>query len=296
MATFGAVGDFGGTEERAGTVLDDIAERDLDAFFLLGDVSYGEIEPETLWCDWVHDHLGASFPFEVVAGNHEEDSKADGYIRDFAACMPDRLGSAVGPGGYGVNFTSDLGPVTVISTSPNLEVDGVAYDYDEGSPELAWMLAQIEAAQAEDDWVVVGMHKNCITIGNKSCEIGEAFAQRLIDAEVDLVLQGHDHDYQRSHALGSIVEDGVGSIRDSGSDGAYARGAGTVFVIAGIGGTYMPDCSHDDPEYGNFARHWCREEANLTIGYLVVTASAARLDAEFVATTGAAFSDAFVIQ
>jgi hypothetical protein len=151
--------------------------------------------------------------------------------------MPDRLGSTPGPGGYGVNFASDLGPVTVLSTSPDLEVDGVEYAYDGGSAELAWLEAQIDAAQAEDDWVVVTMHKNCITIGNKSCEIGEAYAQWLVDAGVDLVVQGHDHDYQRTHALGSVVEDGVGSIADRGGDGETARGAGTVFAIVGTGGT-----------------------------------------------------------
>ena len=294
--TFGVAGDFGGTEERAGTVMDDIAERDLAAFYLIGDASYSEIEPEQAWCDWVHDHVGATFPFEVVAGNHEEDSEADGHILDFAACMPDRVGSALGPGGYGVNYRSDLGPVTFIATSPDLEVGGVEYDYDEGSPELGWLLAQIEAAQSEDDWVVVGMHKNCITIGNKTCEIGEAFAQRLIDAGVDLVLQGHDHDYQRTHALGGIVENGVGSIGDHGGDGAYARDAGTVFAIIGTAGTYLTDCSHDDPEYGNFARHWCGEEANISIGYMLLTADSAGLDAAFVTTAGTSFSDAFSIR
>ena len=294
--TFGVAGDFGGTEARSGTVMDDLADRDLAGFFLIGDASYSEIEPEEAWCAWVHDHLGASFPFEVVAGNHEEDSKADGYILDFAACMPDRLGSTLGPGGYGVNFATDLGPVTVISTAPNLEVAGVAYDYDDGSAELDWLLGQIDAAQGEQDWVVVEMHKPCITIGNKTCEIGEAFAQRLVDAGVDLVLQGHDHDYQRTHALGSVVEGGVGAIADGGGDGAYARGAGTVFAIVGTAGNYLTDCSHDDPEYGNFARHWCGEEATVSIGYMLLTADRDRLDAEFVTTTGTSFSDAFTIR
>ena len=59
----------------------------------------------------------------------------DGHILAFAACMPDRLNSELGPGGYSVNYASDLGPVTFLATSPDLEVAGVHYRYRAGSPE-----------------------------------------------------------------------------------------------------------------------------------------------------------------
>ena len=114
--SFGAAGDFGGRDEFAGTVMADMLARDLSAFFLLGDMSYSEIVPEQAWCDWVHAHLGPNYPVQVIAGNHEEDHKQDDHILNFAECMPDRLNSEPGPGGYSVNFASDLGPVTFIAT------------------------------------------------------------------------------------------------------------------------------------------------------------------------------------
>lgn len=295
VVQFGAVGDFGGRDDYAGTVMADMASRDLRAFFLLGDMSYSEITPEQAWCEWVHDYLGASYPLQVVAGNHEEDSKADGYILSFADCMPDRLESELGPGGYGVNYSSDLGPVTVISTSPDLEVAGVEYSYAPGTSEREWLLAAIESARAEGDWIVVGMHKNCITIGNKSCEIGQALPQLLIDEGVDLVLQGHDHDYQRSHALSTVVENGVGDIADGGGDGRYSRRSGTVFVVVGTAGRWMTPCSHDDSEFDNFAAHWCGEEATDTKGYLLLSASRGELTGELVTTTGTLATDSFTI-
>ena len=290
---FGAAGDFGGRDEYAGTVMTDMLARDLGAFFLLGDASYSEIVPEQAWCDWVHAYLGPDYPLQVIAGNHEDDREADGHILNFAGCMPDRLGSAMGPGGYGVNFASDLGPVTFISTSPDLSVGGVKYAFLAGSAEYDWLVATIDQARYEGDWVVVGMHKNCITIGNKTCEIGQSFSQLLIDRGVDVVLQGHDHDYQRTHSMATVVEGGVGNIADPGEDGIYARGAGTVFVIVGTAGRGVTTCSHSDSELGNFAQHWCGEEAADTKGYMVLTADRNRLTGEYISTTGTPFSDRF---
>lgn len=294
--TFAAAGDFGGDPTRAGTVMNDLKTRSARAFLLLGDMSYDEIIPESAWCDWVHSYLGASYPVELVSGNHEEDSRVDGHIRNFTACMPDRLGSALGPGGYGVNFAFDLGPVTVIAIAPNLTIDGVAYNYGSGSAELSWLINQARTAKTEGDWVVVGMHKNCITIGNKSCEIGQAFAQLLITEKVDLVLQGHDHDYQRSHALAKIQSNTVptGAIADNGSDNLYARGVGTVFVIAGTVGRSLTICTHTDTEYAYFASHYCAEEGNIK-GYLLLNASSTQLDVRFITTVGS-FSDTFTIR
>ena len=47
----------------------------------------------------------------------------------------------------------------------------------------------------------MGMHKVCLTMGIKSCEIGASLLNVLIDRKVDLIIQGHDHSYQRSKQL-----------------------------------------------------------------------------------------------
>jgi calcineurin-like phosphoesterase family protein/hemolysin type calcium-binding protein len=294
--TFAAGGDVGGQEDRAGTVFRDVRAKGAKAFFLVGDISYDERQPERAWCDWAHSHLAPDFPLEVVVGNHEEDSRVDGFILDFAACMPDRLSATVGPGGYGVSYYVDLGPARVIMISPNLTVAGVRYSYAAGSAQRQWLQSAIRGAAGR--WAVVGMHKVCVTIGNKSCEIGQSLAQFLIDAGVDLVLQGHDHDYQRSHSL-KRVEPGSfpdGAVADSGKDGVYGRGAGTVFVIVGTAGRSLTICSHLDPEFEYFAAHWCGEESTSTKGYLLVKVSATALAAQFVATAGTRYSDAFAIR
>ena len=81
-------------------------------------------------------------------GNHEEQNGPDGYILNFTPCMPDRLNSNLGPGGYGVNYASDLGPVTVIAIAADLDVAGVHYDFTNASPERTWLTNTIANAQA----------------------------------------------------------------------------------------------------------------------------------------------------
>ena len=296
MATFAAAGDFGGRDDKAGKIMNDMKFRAIDAFLLLGDVTYSEITPESAWCDWVHGYLGKDYPFEIVGGNHEEDSRTDGFIRQFTACMPDQMNSELGPGGYGVNFSFDLGPLTVIAIAPDLIIDNVDYTYRAGSAERNWLMKAIRAAKSEGDWVAVGMHKNCLTIGNKSCEIGEKFSQFLIDEGVDVVLQGHEHNYQRSHSLSSLQSGTFSSdaVADDGSDNEYARRAGTIFVIVGSVGRSLTTCSHSDGEFNYFAVHLCREEGT-SKGYLLMNATDTRMDMEFISVDGT-FQDTFSIQ
>jgi predicted phosphohydrolase len=294
--TFAAVGDFGAQDDRAGTIMNDVKTRSTAAFLLLGDVSYSELMPESAWCEWVHSYLGHDYPMQLMAGNHEEDSRTDGFIHDFTACMPDRLNSELGPGGYGVNYAFDLGIVTIIAIAADLTIDDVKYNYDVGSSEHTWLLEKIRTAKSEGDWVVVGTHKPCISIGNKTCEIGQELAQLFIDEKVDLVLHGHDHDYQRSHALAKLEPDTVpsGAIADDGSDGVYVKGAGTVFVIAGTAGRSLTDCSVSDTEFAYVAAYHCGETSKSTKGYLLVNASTEQLEIDFIATVGS-YSDTFII-
>jgi hypothetical protein len=43
-----------------------------------------------------------------VTGNHEDDTRVDGFILNHAACLQDHLGATAGPGSqYGVEYTFD---------------------------------------------------------------------------------------------------------------------------------------------------------------------------------------------
>jgi Calcineurin-like phosphoesterase/S-layer homology domain len=289
--TFTAAGDIGGSDDHAGVVLDAIAGEGADFFLLLGDVSYSQIEPESAWCDWARARFPADHPIEVVAGNHEDDGP-NGYVRSFADCVPDQMGAT---GDYGVEYFFDLGSVRVIMVSADLTVDGVAYQYDEPGPHRDWLLARIDEAEAAGRWTVVGVHKVCVTTGDKGCEIGEAMVDDIIDHGADLILHGHDHNFQRSHQL-RCVDVGVttpGCIVDTDSD--FAADEGAVIVVSGWVGRAGYDVSASDPEAGYFATIGGPNVPGWGPGYVTVTATDTTLTATWT-TVGGGNSDTFTIR
>jgi hypothetical protein len=291
--TFAAAGDFNQTSE-TGASLASLATSGTDFFLALGDLSYGNVGEETIWCDFVKSYVGSSYPFELISGNHEEDN-SDGFIRSFAACLPDHLGST---GDYAVEYYFDYqGLVRVIMIAPNLTISGVNYEYTQGNSHYNWLSSKIDEARAQGiKWVVVGMHKVCITMGEKDCEIGSDLMNLLTSKRVDLVLQGHDHVYERSKQLTCVTEGSFSAscVADDGADDAYTQGAGTVFVVAGMVGTGLYTITTGDAEAGYFAK-WMGDNINPTHGYLKFAVSQNQISAQFVRTSGGSFSDSFTI-
>jgi hypothetical protein len=233
--TFAAAGDLGASSANASlTALD----RSGVAFYLaLGDLDYDQTPTDEAWCDYVKQRLptlGPSFPFELVSGSHEYQGGPNGYIMNHAACLPDRLGST---GLYGAQYYFDYPAssplMRVIMISPDLLIENYNYTYSVGSPEYKWLISAIGGARnAGTPWIAVGMHKVCISTGVKPCEIGTDLMSLLVSKHVDLVLQGHDHNYQRGKQLalngatcpsvpaGTFDAD---CVVDDGSDNSYAK-------------------------------------------------------------------------
>ncbi|MBK8034391.1 MAG: DNRLRE domain-containing protein [Chloroflexi bacterium] len=309
---FGAGGDIG-ANYRSDASLRAIPTSVAQFFLALGDADYDETSSDQAWCDYVRARVGANFPFQLVTGNHEEGSSTspgpDGYIENMTACLPDRLGvQPLIPGrpGYAANYYFDYphsNPIMrVIMISPDLLYAGVDYQFNRTEQtNYNALAAAIDSAKQSGRWVVVGMHKNCITAGTKSCEIGVDLMNLLIQRRVDLVLQGHDHSYQRSRqlALGAscaaIVPGAYnpGCVVDDGSDNSYTRGAGTIIVINGNVGRCCYSINMNDSEAGYFARLVGTDGVD-TSGFVVYTVSAGRLDARIVNAVGT-YGDSFSI-
>ncbi len=299
--TFAAAGDLGAASAIASlTALD----RSGVAFYLaLGDLDYDQTPTDEAWCDYVKQRLptlGPSFPFELVAGSHEYQGGANGYIMNHAACLPDRLSST---GLYGAQYYFDYPAssplMRMIMISPDLLIENYSYTYSVGSPEYKWLISAIDSARnAGTPWIAVGMHKVCISTGVKPCEIGTDLMNLLVSKHVDLVLQGHDHNYQRGKQLalngatcpavpaGSFDAD---CVVDDGSDNAYVRGAGTVFLISGSFGLCCYSVNPADVEAGYFARI-----GDTSKGFTKYTVGPGRITAQFVKSTGG-FTDSFSI-
>jgi calcineurin-like phosphoesterase family protein len=299
---FGAAGDHGANSATASSL--SVLNRSGVKFYLaLGDLDYGEVSSPAAWCSFVKSRLprlGSAFPFQLVSGNHE-----NSVIQRHAACLPDRLGSRLSPtkqyaAEYFFDYPARSPLMRVVMISPNLKINGVKYSYPASSERYRWVASVIDAARtARIRWIVVGMHKNCISAGGHACTIGADLMNLFVAKKVDLVLAGHVHNYQRSKQLalrpacGRVPVDSYDAdcVVDNGADGIYTKGRGTVFMIIGVFGKGGSRVDGGDAEAGYFAR-----TASGTNGFVKFVVSASRIDAQFNRSTGATFADAFSIR
>lgn len=299
---FTAAGDFGaGTNTAA--VLNKNAALAPDFSLALGDLSYGATGAEQAWCDLVLDHMGAGFAFELLAGNHES-SGQNGNINDFAACLPNQLPGVVGI--YGRQWYVDVPQsnplMRVVMISPGLSFTGSGYwDYDAGTSRYAWTEAAIDSARAaEIPWVVVGAHLPCLSLGDYDCGSGADLLNLLVTKKVDLVLNGHEHLYQRTHQLSlgpecTLLAPGTaapGCIADTDND--LTKSAGTIFATVGTGGTGLRDVYTNDPELPYFAAYAGRN-LSPAHGLLDVTVTPEAMTAAFAPASSESFSDSFTL-
>lgn len=298
---FTASGDFG-TNQSAVDVLTAIDAIGPDFHIALGDLSYGEPGAEQSWCDFVTARVGAGFPFELLTGNHESNGE-DGAINNFASCLPNQLPGVVGT--YGRQYYADVpreNPlVRYIGISPNLTFPDGTWSYAAGTPRYQWTEAAIDGARAANiPWVVVAMHKPCLSIGMYTCEVGPAIANLMLSKKVDLVLSGHEHLYGRTHQLAhatgcTAVNPGSynpACVADA--DTAMQKGAGTVFGIVGTGGQVLRNVNLTDAETNYFAAT-SGANKNPAYGNLDVQATPESLTARFAPIPGASFTDQFTI-
>ena len=299
---FAAVGDIG-TEPAATRLLASVGRTNSDFFLPLGDFSYAGPGSEEAWCGIVRDAVGAATPVQLVPGNHEDDTGADGSIANFARCLPDRMGSE---GAYPAQYFFQVErQLRVIVISPDLDIGGRHYFYGGGSAEELWLRTAIADARRNGTrWIVVAMHKPCISMGQYACEIHDELLNLLVAERVDLVLHAHDHTYQRTAQLAlspSCVAVPTESfdrdcVADDGEDGLYRKDAGPVFVVAGSGTTNRYDLNAGDTDRLYMAKASGANDRPSS-GYLDVEVSTGRLWGRFVRTSGAAdFSDRFEIR
>lgn len=298
--TIAVSGDIG-MESPSQAALSTIAASDPDLYLAIGDLSYQGPGSEQRWCEYTRATVGPVAPVQLVAGNHEEDTGEDGFIANYTACMPDRMGST---GEYGRQYYFDLGNLArIIMISPDLTMDGVHYFYGEDNPNQRWLEDAIDSARAGGiQWVIVAAHKTCISVAEYYCNMYQELFDVLIEKRVDLVLSGHDHSYQRSKQI--AVRPGCDQVTidtfdqdcvvDDGTDGQYVQGEGPVFVITGAGGAALYDVQEDDPEAPYFSAFM---GANRTPsnGWSQLTVRESSLTLDFVTSSGS-FDDRFEIR
>jgi hypothetical protein len=244
---FTAFGDQGVGRDAA--AVDRLLLREKPAFHLhAGDICYADAAGRgtasdgydpTTWDAFLRqsEPVARSVPWMVTTGNHDMEAwySPDGYGGQLARFSLPETGFAprTTPGAY----TFTYGNVGVVA----LDANDVSYEipanlgYTEGR-QTAWLKRTLGALRAADDvdFVVVFFH-HCVYSTSAHASDGGVRAEWLplfAEYRVDLVINGHNHVYERTDA----VKDGeVGRAVPIGGSTDPARD-GTVYVTAGGGG------------------------------------------------------------
>jgi hypothetical protein len=232
--------------------------------FLVGDLCYASktgglvpngILPPTadhgIWDHWLSlsSSAGAkAVPWLAGVGNHEiEDGQGElGYAGYLA-----RVGlPGNGPRGVETAWTARHGNVAFV----NLDANDVSYEITHnlgwtGGRQTAWLDRTLKALRADPviDWIVVGYHHCTYCTNAVHGSDGGVRSQwiPLFDRyEVDLVVNGHNHCYERAHPMrfgGMVSEVSVGE--------TWPSRLGTTYLTAGGGGqaaypTFLPGLSY----------------------------------------------------
>jgi len=293
----------------------EVVERFEPLFHLLnGDLCYANLNPAAqpaVWADFGNNNqASAAFrPWMPCVGNHEIEfdngpQGFDSYLTRYS--LPDngtsfpgrwysfRVGSAMfislsaddviyQDGGAFVGGPAPLQPAAATG-NPTIEPGTSFYirGYT-GGEQTRWLERTLQDASEDEavDWIVVQMHQDALTssrIGNGSDKgLRETWLPLFDLYGVDLVLCGHDHDYERSwpvngfnHGAGRDAATGapVDTFQPSPvvtadpADGTFrtGRGHGAIHLILGGGGTSAPldvygvDAANGSPQAKVFTR------------------------------------------
>lgn len=188
------VGDFGdgGRQQQAvaAAIKEFAGSYPVDAMLTTGDNLYID-DRQAAWDDpfgWT-----AELPVWVVWGNHDIESPERRALVNQIFDDPPRYTSVA------------WGSATVLLLDAN---------HPEDPAQLAWLDAQLEGV--DSDLVIVAFHQPAVSCSRHGAtpEVVTAWMPRFEAADVDLVLQGHDHNYQH-HLVNDIdyVVSGGGGFR-----------------------------------------------------------------------------------
>jgi 3',5'-cyclic AMP phosphodiesterase CpdA len=240
-----AAGDITAAIERVGPLFN----------LVNGDLCYANLAHDRVrsWSDWFENNTRSARhrPWMPAAGNHENES-GNGPI-GFAAyqayfSLPD---SGSDPELRGLWYSFTVGSVRLVSLS-NDDVcyqDGgnfYVHGYS-GGGQKRWLQKELADARRDPviDWIVVFMHQTAISTADRTNGADLGIRQEwlpLFDQfEVDLVLCGHEHHYERSHPVrGTLPTETRMPIPVDTGGGVIDTTRGTVHVVIGGGGTSAP--------------------------------------------------------
>ena len=260
--TMAAAGDWGCSDNTEKTV-QNVRNLNPKLLLALGDFSYDKTS--TCW-------LSVMKPIESITkisiGNHEDsDTLLNSYLNQF------RLSKQY------YSFDTNNVHVLIMSTEEESEPNSDQYNF---------VVNDLRNAANNPDikWIVVNMHNPFYSSPNEckasGCEgdkdFRESFHPLFDKYGVDLVLEGHVHNYQRSFPLAFNQQKSGEPIVTSASKTDYNNPSGAIFAIVGTGGVNLHGLSDKAP--------FMAFQQDSKFGVLYIHFSDDKIDAKFVTNEG----------
>jgi acid phosphatase type 7 len=199
-------------------------------------------------------------PLFPSLGNHEYvTNQGQPYLDNFY--LP-----ANNPAGSERYYSFDWGPVHFVALDSNCVIGLASSDRCTRAAQKSWVAQDLAATR--QPWKVVFFHHPPWSSGEHGSQLTmrREFAPLFEQYGVDLVLTGHDHNYERSKPMRG--------------DGVAASGTrGLTYVVVGSGGASLRAFPGSQPS-------WTAYRNNTDVGYLEVSVSGGTLSARFFNAAG----------
>ena len=223
---FGAAGDWG-CNSNTGKTVSNIKNKSPGRVLALGDYSY--VSTATCWLDKISDIKSKT---RITIGNHEDDS-SEGFSKYMSAFSLSKTY-------YSFNYNN----VHV------LVMDSDHSSYSSGSSQYNFVINDLKSASQNSNikWIIVYLHKqmytspntcstsSCSNTGTDAKNLRNIYHAKFDQYGVDIVLNGHLHNYQRTYPIKYDSGSPSSPTKTSSSTTNYNNPAGEIFVIVGTGG------------------------------------------------------------
>jgi hypothetical protein len=261
---FTAVGDFGTGGLREQQVVDRLAQPGNagELLLTLGDNAYSS-GTEQEFQDRMFTPMAAllrKVPLFPSLGNHEYvTNQGQPYLDNFY--LP-----ANNPAGSERYYSFDWGPVHFVALDSNCAVGLASSDRCTLAAQKSWVAQDLAASQRP--WKVAFFHHPPWSSGDHGSQLTmrREFGPLFEQYGVDLVLTGHDHNYERSKPM-------------KGDAVAPSGTRGIPYVVVGSGGANLRPFQDSQPG-------WTAYRNNTDAGYLEVAVSGGTLSARFLTPNG----------
>jgi hypothetical protein len=271
---FAAAGDFGCSTNTQNTV-SNMEGKDPELVLALGDLSYHSTAD--CWFDMMSPLKGKMM---ITLGFHDiEDGavKMNQYVKSFELNKP--------------YYSYDYKHVHFL-------VMASLSDFKEGSEQYNFIKQDLEKASQNKDtnWIIVSTYKPLYSSPSEhkaDDSLRDAYSPLFEKYGVDLVLNGHNHNYQRTYPLTYNPNESAKPITTSELSTGYNRGNnGIVFATVGTGGVNFYTLEDKNPYVANqFAGKFGFLDIDISNGN-----PHAKLTGTFYDNKGSAIADEFTIE